>query len=372
MHTFSRRQAIRGAVRALTGVSLAGATPLAALLASPAEAQLGGLFGTSKPPFGVALNRWALADDTQRAAYTASIKRYARLIVPEDGLYWEQLRPARDKFDFTVGDKLLAFAETHRLPFRGHTLVWHGAMPKWTEGISSPKEAERELVGHIERVVGHYKGRITAWNAVNEMIDDKPTPDQPLRPSVWFRQLGERYLDIALKTIKQVDPAAQLLINDFGIEAVDPVNVRRREALLALTQRLRDRYAPFSGVGIQAHVSGEQAIDKPGLTQFCADVKKLDLDIFVTELDVGDQKLPADVEVRDAICAVRAWDLLDAVFEGARPREVYTWGLSDRYTWMPMWFKRADGLDNRCLPLDKDYRPKPMLKVVEHFCRMAG
>ena len=372
MQTYSRRQAIQASVRALTGVSLAGASPLALLLAQPAGAQLGGLLGPARPPFGVALNRWALADEAQRAPYTAAIKRYAALIVPEDGLYWEQLRPARDKFDFTVGDKLLAFAEANRLPFRGHTLVWHGAMPKWTEGIASAKEAERELVGHIERVVGHYKGRITAWNAINEMIDDKPAPDQPLRPSVWFRHLGERYLDIALKTIKQVDPAAQLLINDFGIEAVDPINTRRRDALLALTRRLRDRYAPFSGVGIQAHVSGEQAIDKPGLTQFCADVKKLDLDIFVTELDVGDQKLPADVEVRDAICAVRAWDLLEAVFAGARPREVYTWGISDRYTWMPMWFKRGDGLDNRCLPLDKDYRPKPMLRVVEQFCRMAG
>ncbi len=370
MQTVSRRNALIAAVKAVTGVSLAGGATLSRLISTPAEAQIGGLFGAGKPPFGVALNRWALSDETQRGPYLAAVKRHASIAVPEDSMYWEVTRQVRDKFDFSVADKVLSIAEANRLPFRGHVLVWHGAMPKWTEDIKTAKDAERELVHHIERTVAHYKGRITSWTAINEMIDDTPgAANQGLRPSLWYRLLGERYIDIALKTIKQVDPAASLIVNDFGIESVNPNDARRREAYIGLVRRLRDRYAPFSGVGIQGHVTGEIGIDKDGLGQFCKDVKALDLDVLLTEIDVGDVKLPADIEVRDAICAVRTWDMLEAVFAAVRPKEVYTWGISDRYTWMPMWFKRKDGLENRCLPLDKDYKPKPMMRVLEHFCR---
>jgi endo-1,4-beta-xylanase len=37
-----------------------------------------------------------------------------------------------------------------------------------------------------------------------------------------------------------------------------------------------------------------------------------------------------------------------------------------------MWFKRKDGLANRPLPLDGDYRPKALMRVIEHFARDAG
>jgi endo-1,4-beta-xylanase len=36
---------------------------------------------------------------------------------------------------------------------------------------------------------------------------------------------------------------------------------------------------------------------------------------------------------------------------------------------VPTWFKRKDGLPNRPLPLDADYQPKPLMRVIEHFAR---
>ena len=51
------------------------------------------------------------------------------------------------------------------------------------------------------------------------------------------------------------------------------------------------------------------------------------------------------------------------------PRPILTWGLSDRYTWVPTWFKRPDGLPNRPLPLDADLKPKPLFDVIEGFTR---
>lgn len=95
------------------------------------------------------------------------------------------------------------------------------------------------------------------------------------------------------------------------------------------------------------------------------------LDLLVTELDVIDDKLPGDIAERDRLVARRAEQFLAAVFAGARPKLVCTWGISDRYTWVPIWFKRADGLQNRSLPLDHDMNVKPFWHVLQRFCRGA-
>jgi len=39
---------------------------------------------------------------------------------------------------------------------------------------------------------------------------------------------------------------------------------------------------------------------------------------------------------------------------------------------VPIWFKRRDGLINRPLPFDEAYRPKPLMRVIEHFARAPG
>jgi endo-1,4-beta-xylanase len=50
-----------------------------------------------------------------------------------------------------------------------------------------------------------------------------------------------------------------------------------------------------------------------------------------------------------------------------RPKAILTWGLSDRYTWVPTYFKRADGMPNRPLPLDADFKRKPLFDVIEEY-----
>ena len=81
----------------------------------------------------------------------------------------------------------------------------------------------------------------------------------------------------------------------------------------------------------------------------------------------SDNALPGDIETRDALVARRAEQFLSAVFAGHRPELICTWGISDRYTWVPTWFKRSDGLPNRPLPFDSDMRPKPLWHVIQSF-----
>jgi endo-1,4-beta-xylanase len=320
-------------------------------------------------PYGACVNLTPLQREAQ---YRVALETYCQQLTPEYGLFWDYLRPTRNQFNFDFADQVLAFAEANEMTMRGHTLVWYAAMPGWTKEIGSTAEAERELATHIDRVVSRYRGKIKTWHVVNEPIDDAKGTLGALRQSVWLQYLGPKYIDIAFHLAHQVDPAAELLLNEYDIECVGDDFLARRRALLTLVRDLLARGVPLHGVGLQGHIAAKYQIDDDGLSEFVAEIKSLGLSVHVTELDVIDRDLPAPTTVRDAVVAARAYDFLNAVCAAARPAAIATWGITDRYTWMPMWYKRKDGLANRPLPLDEAYRPKPLWSVIDYFCQKAA
>ena len=320
-------------------------------------------------PYGAAVRTDLLYDDP---TYRRAILDYCQMIVGEGGLKWADLRPDRHIFDFTQADRQLAFAEENGIAMRGHTLVWYAAMPEWAETIASPEEARTELIGHIRAVVGRYKGRIGSWDVCNEPIADNPTPDAPFRDSIWQRQLGRDYIELALRTAAEVDPDAQLVINDFGFEQPTDQGRARRKAFLDLLRDLKSKDVPLHAVGIQGHIDGSFPIDKPGMTAFAAELDAMGLGVMITELDVIDHTLPGPDLERDAATAELARAFLEAIGAACRPEAILTWGITDRFTWVPIWYAREDGLANRPLPLDAGYAPKPMMQVIQDFSRSFG
>lgn len=317
-------------------------------------------------PYGTCIRIDVLANDP---AYRQAVIDYCQIIVGEGATKWSELRPDRETFFFDEADGLLKFAEDHGMEMRGHTLAWYGAMPEWTEAIASRQEAETELVRHIETVVGRYKGRIKSWDVVNEPLADWPTPDNPIRESIWQKHMGRDYIELALRTAAKVDPNVQLVINDYDLEQADDRSRARRKAFLDIIRDLKSRDVPLHAIGLQGHIRGEIPIDRAGLTSFVAELVSMDLRILVTELDIIDNWLPAPVEERDAKVASIAKEFLDAIGTVTRPDAVVTWGISDSHTWVPIWFSRDDGLPNRPLPLDAAYQPKPFMQVIQDFVR---
>jgi endo-1,4-beta-xylanase len=323
----------------------------------------------ARVPYGACVRPEALATEVD---YRAQFLAFCQQITPEGGLYWNEVHPTRQQYNFDKPDQVLEFATANKMAMRGHTLVWYGAMPDWTKQIHGAGEAERELNTYIERVVSRYRGKIKTWHVVNEPIDDAKFAVPGLRPNIWQQQLGEKYIEMAFRTAHRVDPGAQLLLNEYDIEFVDATSPKKRQALLNLVHGLLDRGVPIHGVGLQAHLRGQLEIDRDGLSSFVSEMRSLGLSVHITELDVLDDALPAPVTVRDTIAAARAFDFLDSVFAAARPAAIVTWGITDRYTWVPMWYKRKDGLANRPLPFDENYRPKPLWNVIDYFCQQKA
>jgi endo-1,4-beta-xylanase len=354
----TRRSLLATAPLLTLSATLACAAPGVAAIPAPAAPK-------RRIPYGSASMIQTFRADPR---YREALAKHCDIIVPMNCLKMEQLRHDRARFDTGDADEQIAFARQNGKMVRGHTLVWHNALPPWVKTISTRAEAERELTHHIRTVVSRFRGKVPSWDVVNEVIADDSSKGSPWRPSIWLERLGPDYIDLAFRTAAEADPAAQLVINDYNLEGGEPDTIARRRTLLNIVKRLKDKGIPIHGVGLQGHLYAEKQIDTAGLSRFVSDIAAMGLEVMVTELDVIDWRLPADIPGRDRQAARQVTTFLEAIAVAKLPSSVVTWGMSDRYSWVSDVFKRDDRLPPRPLPFDAEYSPKPMWQAIEAFC----
>ena len=303
-------------------------------------------------------------DDTQLRSeppMLAHVVADCGMVVSESSFKWEALQAEAGKFTYGRADALLQWATKNKLRVRGHTLVWHEANPAWLETQLTPQTGEALLTGYIGNVCGHFRGKLAHWDVVNEVLHPEDGQPLGLRATPWLKALGPHYLDLAFHAAQQADPNALRMINEFGLDYTLPWQEKRRVAMLNLLETLLVRGVPVQGVGLQGHLdASETTLDQRVLARFVGDIGGMGLKVVVTELDVRDDRLPADIAARDQAVAdhARAW--LDAVLSSPAVLGVLTWGISDRRSWLNAKFPRPDGLPQRPLPLDADLKPTPL------------
>ena len=154
--------------------------------------------------------------------------------------------------------------------------------------------------------------------------------------------------------------------------ARDPQGGLHRAKVLELLEGFRKRNVPVDALGIQAHI-GDHDPDKSsafGLhderawRDFLDRVTAMGYTLLITELDVSDKRLPADIGTRDRETARYLRSFLDTCFVYKQLKDVIVWGMSDGYSWHQSLTPRADGLRKRPCPYDEEVRPKPMRTAV--------
>ncbi|MFK7891139.1 MAG: endo-1,4-beta-xylanase, partial [Granulosicoccus sp.] len=253
----------------------------------------------------------------------------------ENSLKWDLLNPAPGKYRWAAADNLVRFAKAKNQVLHAHTLVWHVQLPGW---IMHSELARREthMREFIQRVMSRYREDIPVWDVVNESLED----DGTLRNSVWHQAMGPSYIDIAFRQARQTAPDAVLLYNDYDIAYAGP----KSSAMLALMQQLKDAGTPVDGVGFQLHVSADFDRFDEVEASFQA-VANMDLDIYVTELDVS----MGEGHTLEQQAAVYK-SLLSACLKQPRCKAFQTWGFTDMYSW-------RRNLDP--LIFDRNYQAKP-------------
>lgn len=282
-------------------------------------------------------------------------------ITAENDMKFVSVHPSEDQYTFAAADQLLQFAEEHGKKMRGHTLVWHNQTTDWIFQDKNGGVASRELVlermkAHIDTIVGRYKGRIFAWDVVNEAIED--STDIWLRDSKWLQIVGEDFIAKAFQFAHEADPNALLFYNDYN--ECTPV---KRDKIFKLVQSLQQQDIPIHGLGLQGHwnLTGphidviREALDK---------YAQLQIPLHITELDIS--VFSHDDRRTDLTAAPAQWlelqaqryDELFSLFREYKDviQSVTFWGAADDYTWLSDFPVR--GRKNWPFVFDEQHQPK--------------
>ena len=325
--------------------------------------------------FGCAVGRRSEAGDS---AYEQLLARECGMIVAENATKWPALQPQPGPHRFAAADQMVAWAREHRLLVRGHTLLWQARrwLPDWVNqydfGASPARVAERLMTEHIKAVCTHFGRNIFSYDVVNEAVDPKTGE---LIGNVLNQKMGAlEQIDLAFVLARQYAPNAQLVYNDYLGPGAG--SEKHRAGVLALLAALRARGTPIDALGLQSHIGNTlpAAATAAGSDwrKFLDQVSDMGYDLLITEFDVNDRQLPADVAARDAGVAAIARDYLDLTLSYPRCRDFLLWGMADHVSWLQQWddARRADGLPQRCTPYDSDLRPKPLRETIAHALKI--
>ncbi|MEN2786879.1 endo-1,4-beta-xylanase [Sphingomonas qilianensis] len=338
-----------------------GSTGLNALAAAKGM-RLGSCFAYGQP----GADRGSFANP----AYAALLKRDCGLLVGENEMKWQALRPSATRFDFARFDAMMAWATANAMPVRGHNLLWHQPkwMPRWEEthnfGATPVRAAERLLVDHITTVCRRYGTRIPSYDVVNEAVNPA---DGALYQTALSRAMGgaEPTLDLAFHTARAAAPHAQLVYNDYM--SWEPGNATHRAGVLKLLEGFKARGVPVDALGVQSHLVTQGTDTRATIAALDGDWRRfldavtgMGYGLVITELDVRDNGLPADIAVRDRGVADFTRGYLDLMFAYPAVRDVLLWGMTDRYSWIEGFEPRKDKVPRRPCPYDSAFKPKPM------------
>lgn len=297
-------------------------------------------------------------------------------VTPENAMKMGPIQPREGQFFWRDADSIAAFAQRHGLKMRGHTLVWHSQAPVWFFTTSAGDTVSREVLlqrmkDHITAVVNRYKGKVYAWDVVNEVISDNPR--ELYRQSPFLRIIGEDFIEQAFRFAHEADPSALLFYNDYN--EIDPV---KREKIFQMVRRLKEKGVPIHGVGLQGH----WAINEPSSGQLDSTLSRfaqLDLPIHITEIDIS--VYPKEHNAREAKSGDK-----DTTFSAAREAaqiekyrmcfelfrkydkhitSVTFWNISDRHSWLDNFPVR----NRKDYPLlfDRNLQPKKAYWEVVRF-----
>ena len=294
-------------------------------------------------------------------------------ITPENSLKWMFVQPYPNSFNFTVADKYVNIGIKNKMHIVGHALVWHSQLADFMQNVKSKAEMNKHFENHINTVVSRYKGKIDAWDVVNEAFNE----DGSFRESVFYKFLGKNYIEKAFKLANEIDPNADLIYNDYNLYKKE-----KRDGVIQMVKQMQSKGIKIDGIGVQAHWS----LNQPSLNeieQIIFDISELGVDVMFTELDIsvlpspweqvgaevsqnfsrfeGDakmnpypDKLPKSIQNK---LAKRYNDIFQLFIKHSdKISRVTFWGVMDKHSWLNDF--PIKGRTNYPLLFDRDYKEK--------------
>ena len=311
---------------------------------------------------GVAVTPRQLEDSAQRQL----ILKHFNSVTAENAMKMGPIHPEENKYQWKDADAIVDFATKNGLKIRGHTLCWYNQTPKWIFYDKRGKLVSKTILlgrlkDHIYEVVKRYKGKIYAWDVINEAVSDDPK--EFLRNSLWYQICGEEFIAKAFEFAHEADPKAMLFYNDYNTELPG-----KREKIIRLIKSLLSAKVPIHAIGLQGHwsISGPTAsVLKESILQYAM----LGIKVQVTEMDISvypdnSPGKPLEQGQQTGLSQsleneqISKYDEFFSVFRQSKAQitGVTFWNLSDRYSWLDNFPIR--GRKNYPLLFDENLQPK--------------
>jgi GH35 family endo-1,4-beta-xylanase len=281
--------------------------------------------------FGAALASQAFGERMRpedRQKYLSVFLTNFNAAVTENALKWHSMEPSRGNVDYRTVDAILAWAEEHRIPLRGHNIFWGipNQVQDWLKAMSDD-ELRVALKNRALDLGRRYRGRFAEYDLNNEMIHG----------NYYEQRLGK---DITLQMaqwVRQEDPKAVLFVNDYDI-----LTGARLEDYVRHIRALLDQGVPLGGIGVQGHLHGE-TFDPAALRNALEKLSRFNLPIRITEFNMPGQ--------RSRFYGDRAGRLTDAqekakaealanyyriCFACPRVEGILMWGFWEGANWIPV------------------------------------
>jgi endo-1,4-beta-xylanase len=224
---------------------------------------------------------------------------------------WDATERSRGQFDYTGGDRILNQALNNGKRVRGHALLWHQQQPSWAQGLSG-STLRSAAINHVTQVATHYKGKIYAWDVVNEAFADGNGGG---RRDSNLQRTGNDWIEAAFRAARAADPAAKLCYNDYNTDGINA----KSTGIYNMVRDFKSRGVPIDCVGLQSHLTN----GPPG--DYQANIKRfadLGVDVQITELDIaGSSQANGYSTVTKACLAV------------SRCTGITVWGVRDSDSW---------------------------------------
>jgi endo-1,4-beta-xylanase len=321
-------------------------------------------------PIGVAVSPQVLAGPEKDLI----IKQFNSLTA-ENVMKMGPIHPEENRYNWEPADQIVNFAVANGMKMRGHTLCWHNQTTPWffknADGSQVDKETLlRRLKEHITQVVTRYKGKVYAWDVLNEVIDDSDS--RFYRDSPFYQICGEEFIAKVFQYAHEADPDALLFYNDYNTE-----KPAKRDKIHKMVKQLIDAKVPIHGVGLQGHWNINDPSEK-NLRESLKMFSSLGVAIQITELDVSvypsePGRREKKVEESDVFTAemeqkqIEKYKMAFGIFREFKSSitGVTFWNVTDKRSWLDNFPVR--GRKNYPLLFDQQGLPKKAYWEVVKF-----
>ncbi|ROP42160.1 endo-1,4-beta-xylanase [Saccharothrix texasensis] len=310
--TLTAKSVARAALVSTLLAATAGAALLAASPASGAASTLAAAAQQSGRYFGTAVAANKLGDST----YVGILNREFDMVTAENEMKMDATEPNQNQFSYSNGDRIVNHARNQGKRVRGHALAWHSQQPGWMQNMSGTS-LRNAMLNHVTQVATYYRGKIYAWDVVNEAYADGSSGG---RRDSNLQRTGNDWIEAAFRAARAADPNAKLCYNDYN---TDNWSHAKTQGVYRMVQDFKSRGVPIDCVGFQAHFNSGNPVPSnyhTTLQNFAA----LGVDVQITELDI---------EGSGSTQAQQYQGVVQACLAVTRCTGITVWGIRDSDSW---------------------------------------